>query len=48
MISLKGEALTNLKKSLMSVFQMKGLGPAEYFLGIRIIRDRVNRTISLV
>ena len=35
----------SIKKQLMTVYQMKDLGPATSYLGIRIIRDRKRRSI---
>jgi hypothetical protein len=36
-----------LKKSLMKKFEMEDLGPAKYFVGVRITRNREEGTISL-
>ena len=36
-----------LKKSLMRRFEMEDLGPARYFVGVRITRNRKEGTISL-
>ena len=40
--------LSNLKKKLTEEFDMKDLGPISYYLGIRVVRDRKARKISLV
>ena len=36
-----------LKKSLMQRFEMEDLGPAKYFVGVRITRNRKEGTIAL-
>jgi hypothetical protein len=36
-----------LKKKLMKIFDMKDLGLAKYFVGVRITRDRKKGTITL-
>jgi hypothetical protein len=36
-----------LKKKLMKIFDMEDLGPAKYFVGVRITRDRKEGTITL-
>jgi hypothetical protein len=36
-----------LKQQLSAVFSMKGLGPCESFLGIKVTRDRKRRQIHL-
>jgi hypothetical protein len=41
-------AITGVKKALIQSFEIEDLGPAAYFVGIRIIRDRSNRLITLV
>uniref|UniRef100_A0A1Y1LS02 Endonuclease n=1 Tax=Photinus pyralis TaxID=7054 RepID=A0A1Y1LS02_PHOPY len=41
------ERMNKVKTKLCSVFQMKVLGEPEYFLGIKISRDRENQTITL-
>jgi hypothetical protein len=40
--------IAEFKKQLSKIFQMNDLGPVTYFLGVRIIRDRKNRTIQLI
>ena len=40
-------ALSSVKVWLAEQFDMKDLGEANYVLGIRIIRDRRNKTIAL-
>ena len=40
--------INEFKQYLMKKFEMKDLGACNYFLGIRIIRDRKARTIHLV
>ncbi|KAK2075415.1 hypothetical protein P8C59_009544 [Phyllachora maydis] len=37
--------ITDLKKRLNKVYTLKDLGPAAYFLGMQIIRDRPNRRL---
>ncbi|KAK2068689.1 hypothetical protein P8C59_003317 [Phyllachora maydis] len=37
--------ITNLKKRLNKVYAIEDLGPAAYFLGVQIIRDRPNRRL---
>ncbi|KAK2066406.1 hypothetical protein P8C59_000230 [Phyllachora maydis] len=39
--------ITNLKKRLNKVYTIEDLGPAAYFLGMQIIRDRPNRRLWL-
>ncbi|KAK2073293.1 hypothetical protein P8C59_007582 [Phyllachora maydis] len=39
--------ITDLKKRLNKVYAIEDLGPAAYFLGIQIIRDRPNRRLWL-
>ncbi|KAK2066324.1 hypothetical protein P8C59_000153 [Phyllachora maydis] len=39
--------ITDLKKRLNKVYAIKDLGPAAYFLGMQIIRDRPNRRLWL-
>ncbi|KAK2074628.1 hypothetical protein P8C59_008822 [Phyllachora maydis] len=39
--------ITDLKKRLNKVYAIEGLGPAAYFLGIQIIKDRPNRRLWL-
>jgi len=41
------KAIQHLKEQLSERFDMTDLGPCNYYLGIRIIRDRPNRTIHL-
>ena len=36
-----------LKKSLMQRFEIEDLGPAKYFIGVRITRNRKEGTITL-
>jgi ribosomal protein S3 len=48
LVGLKGKELDNLKSALQSVFKIKDLGPCQYFVGIRIVRNRKERTISIV
>ena len=40
--------IQELKKKLGQIFSMKDIGPYTSFLGIRIIRDRKERTIHIV
>ncbi|KAK2074420.1 hypothetical protein P8C59_008628 [Phyllachora maydis] len=39
--------MTDLKKQLNKVYAIEDLGPAAYFLGVQIIRDRPNRHLWL-
>ncbi|KAK2069316.1 hypothetical protein P8C59_003907 [Phyllachora maydis] len=39
--------ITDLKKRLNKVYTIEDLGPAAYFLGVQIIRDRPNRRLWL-
>ncbi|KAK2073973.1 hypothetical protein P8C59_008210 [Phyllachora maydis] len=39
--------ITDLKKRLNKVYALEDLGPAAYFLGVQIIRDRPNRRLWL-
>lgn len=41
------EEISKVKKALNERFKMTDLGPCQYYLGIRIRRDRRNRTIYL-
>jgi hypothetical protein len=41
-------AITGVKKALIQSFEIEDLGPATYFVGIRIVRDCSNRLITLV
>jgi hypothetical protein len=42
----KGKIKT-LKRDLATKFEMEDMGPANYFVGVRITRDRERKTISL-
>jgi hypothetical protein len=48
LVGLKGKELANLKAALQNAFKIKDLGPCYYFVGVRIVRNRGNRTISLI
>jgi hypothetical protein len=48
LVGLKRKELANLKAALQNAFKIKDLGPYYYFIGVRIVRNRGNRTISLV
>jgi hypothetical protein len=37
-----------VKKALQDEFEMDDMGPATYFVGVRIVRNRANRTITLI
>ena len=41
------EIIQDLKTQLFSIFNMKGLGAANYSLGMEIKRDREKRKLSL-
>ena len=41
------DALNNTKFKILDTFEARDLGPATFFLGMDIYRDRKNRTISL-
>ena len=40
--------ITKTKAGLNKTFYIKDLDPVKHFINVRIIRDRVNKTISLV
>jgi hypothetical protein len=40
--------IKEVKKRLQETFEMDDMGPASYFVGVRIVRDRPNRTIYLL
>jgi hypothetical protein len=40
--------IDRVKKALKEEFEMDDLGPVNYFLGVRIIRNRQNRSIALI
>ena len=40
-------AIAALKKQLSERFQMTDLGPVAYYLGLEVVRNRLNRTIKL-
>ena len=44
--SIEGQALKAIEH-LCSIYTMKSLGEIEWFLGIRVIRDRSNRLLWL-
>lgn len=46
-IAKKGPALDQFTYEFRSKFTIEELGDAEYFLGVRIVRDRVNRKLYL-
>jgi ribosomal protein S3 len=46
-IGKDGAKIKALKKRLMKRFEMEDLGPAKYFVRVRITRDREERTITL-
>ena len=48
LVSYKGTDLDQIKQDLAKRFKIKDLGPCEYFLGIRIIYNHKDRTITLV
>ena len=41
---IAGAFITKLKKS----YELRNMGTGEWFLGIRIVRDRIKKTIALV
>jgi hypothetical protein len=47
LIAPTGGHIRSIKQGLASRFEMKDLGEAQYILGIRISRDRRNRSISI-
>jgi hypothetical protein len=47
LIGPQGEALGKLKEQLSKEFDMKDLGPCEYFLGVRITRGKGSGQITL-
>ncbi|KAK6586176.1 hypothetical protein PZA11_001233 [Diplocarpon coronariae] len=46
-VAKKGDIYDKFKRDLRNLFEITGGEPANYFLGVRIVRDRQNRTISL-
>ncbi|PSS08935.1 hypothetical protein M430DRAFT_109135, partial [Amorphotheca resinae ATCC 22711] len=48
LVGLKGKELADLKVALQNAFKIKDLGLYYYFVGVRIVRNRGNRTISLI
>jgi hypothetical protein len=42
------ERISQVKKELMHAFQMEDMGAATYFLGVRIVRNRAERSITLI
>jgi hypothetical protein len=48
LVGLKRKELANLKAALQNAFKIKDLGLYYYFIGVRIVRNRSNRTISLI
>ncbi|KAI1007632.1 hypothetical protein K3495_g595 [Podosphaera aphanis] len=46
LIKGKTAELTELKAQLMKLFKMDNIGPLSYFLGVRIVRNREERTIT--
>jgi hypothetical protein len=47
LIGPQGEGLKRLKQQLSETFDMKDLGPCQYFLGVRIIWDRQKHQVTL-
>jgi hypothetical protein len=44
----RGKAsITQLKEQLLKRYKSRNLGPVGFYLGIRVLRDRPNRSISL-
>lgn len=46
-IGKKGPALDAFKEEILTLFDITPSGPAKYFLGVRIARDREKKTITL-
>ena len=42
------EGINLIKKQLHQEFEMEDMGPATYFVGVRLIRNRPNRSIALL
>ena len=40
--------ISQFKKQLSNAFDMQDLGPVTYFLGVRIVRNRAERSIQLI
>jgi hypothetical protein len=40
--------INKVKEALKKEFEMDDLGPVNYFLGVRIVRNRANRSIALI
>ena len=47
LISNSLDELSTIKKQLAAIFEMKDLGNAKFVLGIKIERDRTNKTLSI-
>lgn len=48
MVGPQTERISQVKKELMHAFQMQDMGAATYFLGVRIVRNRAERSITLI
>jgi hypothetical protein len=44
---LNRAAIALVKQGLQSYFNIKDMGPVQFFLGVRVVRDRLNRIIRL-
>jgi hypothetical protein len=42
-----GLALKDFKKEILSLFNIVPIGPIYYFLGVKIVKDKEKKTISL-
>jgi hypothetical protein len=42
------DQITQIKEALKSQFEMDDMGPATYFVGVRIIRNRAERSLTLI
>jgi hypothetical protein len=47
LIGPQGEELKKVKQDLSKVFDISDMGPCQYYLGIRVVRDRPNRRLYL-
>jgi len=46
--SPNSKLISQFKQQLSNAFDMQDLGPVTYFLGVRIVRNRAERSIQLI
>lgn len=46
-LGIVGKKVARFKKLISSKFEMEDLGPCTFFLGMRVTRDRLSKTITL-